>query len=345
MKEFVANRKRRSPHAQLLFVLVGGDNFYWNGASPGRFHGTWLNVYGPELTSVPWFAVLGNHDYGNNDPTSGCPDVRPRFTCDDSNAHTPACGGPRPYSTQPQGYNSNALNADKGGVDGAARRNWHQPDYTYYYAIPELDFELLAIDWNVYQFNAMGGNGFCNTCGAHALVQHCGGRDNLYKAMTKVKEASTELLHNRSAGAESRNIAIISHYPDGFQRGINLRQEYLQGMPAEKREGAKVFNFYGHTHTQNCDKRAASGECTDFMTGAAGGCCGRGALPAGFVAISWNDDNEQVVDCFVGQECTLQRYGVLPPDHGKASHGDNLQEVCAHTADDPRCANWTRSDA
>jgi len=341
MREFVVNRQRRNPHSQLLFVLVGGDNFYWNGASAGRFRRTWLDVYGPELTNVPWFAVLGNHDYGNEDPTSGCPDVRPRFRCDSSNAHTTACGGPRPYSTEPQGYNSNALNADKGGVDGRERRNWQQPDYTYYYSIPELDFELIAIDWNVYQFNAMGGNGFCNTCGAHDLVVHCGGTHNLYKAMEKVRDASTKLLNNRSAIGASKNVAIISHYPDGFQSGINLREKFLEGLSEEKRAVAKVFNFYGHTHTQHCDKKDSSGECTDFMTGAAGGCCGRGALPAGFAALSWNDENTQVVECFVGQECTLHRYSVLPDQKRAVQPGDNRQEVCTHTVDDPRCTNWT----
>jgi hypothetical protein len=289
------------------------------------------------LTSVPWFAVLGNHDYGNDDPTVGCPDVRPRFTCDDSNLHTPACGGAQPYSTHPQGYNSNAFNADKGGSDGEARRNWHQPDYTYYYSIPELDFELLAIDWNTYQFGAMGGNGFCWHCGAHRLAEHCGGKDNLFRAMQKVTDASTLLLESRARAAEHKNVAIISHYPSWFQQNINLRQKFHEGMPEERREGAKIFNFYGHTHRQHCDGRDASGECLDFLTGAAGGCCGKGDVPAGFVALSWNHTSgEQVVECFEGHDCTLQRFSVRP------NQEDNIEEVCVHTVDDPRCANWSR---
>jgi hypothetical protein len=331
MRDYVAARKARRPHSQLLFVLAGGDNFYWNGASAGRFKGTWSDVYGPELTSVPWFAIMGNHDYGNADSGAGCPNVSPRFTCH-ANSHSKACGGPRPYSVESQGYDSNALNADKGGVDGALRANWHQPDYTYYYTIPALSFELIGMDWNSRQMGALGGNGFCSVCGASQLAGHCGSVSALYHSLSKIKDASEKILYERAAAAESKNVAIIGHYPSGFQNG-NFRHMYYHGLPAGKRPSTKVFNFYGHTHIQHCDARSSSGECADFMTGGAGGCCGKGDMPAGFVAISWESSGYQVPECFVGRECSV-RY-TMPSDN--LGNESNQEEVCHHTKDDSRC--------
>merc|ERR1719401_2021897 len=185
----------------------------------------------------------------------------------------------------------------------------------------------------------MGGDG--PNRGASAVKRHCGGYANLVREVQKVTAASTDLLNNRSATAASKNVAIFSHYPDWFQQGINLREKFLDGLPEDKRDDAKVFNFYGHTHAQHCDKRdPVSGECTDFLTGAAGGCCGWRALPAGFTAITWNEEKTQVVDFFEGPECRMGRYSDLP----KGASGDNTEEICEHTEDDSRCAHQSEQD-
>jgi len=328
MKEYVAARRARNGNSELLFVLAGGDNFYWTGAQAGRFQSTWRDVYG-ELAEVPWFAVMGNHDYGQADMGAICPQVAPRFTCGADNANSPACGGPRPYSTEPQGYNSNALDADKGGVDGELRRNWHAPDYTYYYEIPELDFELVAMDWNAEDFNGLGGRGH-----TREQLMHCGSVDNMRQSMTAIKDASTRVLKERAAKAERKNVAILGHYPDEFQGGVNHRRMYLESMPAERRRDTKVFNFFGHTHNQVC-RRYDKGECVDFLTGGAGGCCSTHDTPAGFVAISWDASGRQVVECFAPDgRCSVwyRRFGF-----GAQRKRNSTADVCEHTLDDPTC--------
>jgi hypothetical protein len=304
MREYVANRKAAKPHSALLFVLVGGDNFYWVGAAPGRFNTTWKEVYGEELTDVPWFAVMGNHDYGNDDPSAACPHNESRFVCDSHNSNTPACGGANPYSTRRQGYNSNALDANKGGVDGELRANWVQPDYTYFYTIPALNFELLAMDWNSDQLDHMGGNGFCDGCGAQAILEHCGGSfDELSQSMDKIKEASTRILHERAQAARSKNVAILSHYPPNYHNGTHMRKLFTSWLPQDAQQQTKVFNFYGHDHVQQCDERSNDGECVDFVTGAAGGCCSPDVVQVGFVAIAWDSDTKQKVECFADDSC------------------------------------------
>merc|ERR1719215_1160993 len=273
-----------------------------------HFNLTWYQTYSDELLSVPWFSVLGNHDFGNDDNTSGCPSVEPRFTCDDSNIHTPACGGARPYSTKPQGYNCNQLNANKGGLGGDLRENYHMPDYTYYYTIPELRFELLAIDWNwLAAFpGSLGGNGIEEGMGAYEMKEHCGSAEKLGSELRGIQEASTEMLFKRSELAQHDNVAIISHYPDEFQGGANLREMYMDGVPEHRREALSIMNFFGHTHVQECRGYGPNGQCADFLTGGGGGCCSHGDVPSGFAAITFSNLNaSQVIECFADKECSI----------------------------------------
>lgn len=344
MKTYVANRKAKNPNSELLFVLSVGDNFYWTGVTPGRFDKTWADIYGDTLTSVPWFAVLGNHDYGNDDPGTGCPDTQSRFTCNSANQNSQACGGSSPYSTEPQGYNGNFLDIDKGGVGRGEhnRLNWHQPDYTYYYSIPALDFELVALDWNAYDIGGLGGNGLDH--GASKMKDLCGGVSNVVANLNAIKDASTEVLNNRAEASASKNVAIIGHYPDGFQQGHNFREMYLDHMDASKRDGTKIFNFYGHTHHQECFG-TSGGECVNFLTGGSGGCCGRGDVPAGFVAIAWDSDATQKVECFTpDHDCTINPYGSGSRRLGATSNvttAATLEVTCEKTiSGDKDCPNY-----
>ncbi len=53
------------------FIVAVGDNFYYGGdynydgimsVIDDKWEDMWLNVYDQSLSTVPWFAVLGNHD-------------------------------------------------------------------------------------------------------------------------------------------------------------------------------------------------------------------------------------------------------------------------------------------
>jgi len=372
MHEFV--QKKAQAGSKLLFVLSVGDNFYWYGAAEDKFKVQWEDIYSEELRAVPWFSVMGNHDYGNDDPASACPQIEPRFVCH-RNARSEACGGRRPYSTEEQGYGSNALNADKGGAGGPARKNFHMPDYTYFYTIPELDFELLALDWNwLAAFpDAIGGNGL--TEGAAKLVEHCGNDSTVMSASLRgIQDASTRILNERTAAAASRNVAIIAHYPPAFQADVNFRSMFLRALPGRfLRHEPEVFNFYGHTHIQKCFCERQPGAqwascisfldedpptlnnatCVDFMTGGGGGCCSASDVPAGFTSISFAGDRatgiRQVVDCFVGPDCTVNPYApaaglevmaAAAAMAGSPAAPAPLNMTCPFTHDDQHCPNY-----
>ncbi|CAE8717984.1 unnamed protein product, partial [Polarella glacialis] len=157
----------------------------------------------------------------------------------------------------------------------------------------------------------LGGNGWAvSTGGAVDLKKNCGSDTGVFTFLQQLLIASDKILNERAHVAESRNVAIISHYPDEFMGGRNLRKDYIAAMPADKQVTANVLNFYGHTHIQECRGRDARGKCVDLLTGGSGGCCGTGDVPAGFVVVSWDDAKLQQVECFTkttenSADCTV----------------------------------------
>ncbi|KAK9828494.1 hypothetical protein WJX72_000331 [[Myrmecia] bisecta] len=68
------------------FIISTGDNFYEHGllsTDDPQFKTSFSDVYNAHSLQVPWHVILGNHDYGENEP--GYPDKLPAF-CGATNA-------------------------------------------------------------------------------------------------------------------------------------------------------------------------------------------------------------------------------------------------------------------
>ena len=87
-------------------------------------------------------------DYGNTDPFAFCPHVKPFVTV----------GG--------QAYASNQLNVDKNPQRPLNTGMYWMPDYNYYYNIPQIGLEVVAIDRNSNDINGLGGDS-----GGHAQAR------------------------------------------------------------------------------------------------------------------------------------------------------------------------------
>eukprot|EP01083_Nonionella_stella_P191058 707406_1 len=127
MQSFVKNQTAKGMN--LLFVGTVGDNYYSTGQNCNDWARPWTNVYGFIAKDYPWLAVYGNHDWGGDDPNAMCAWTKPKYI--DPNTKIP--------------YAANQLNANKGGCNP---NNYYQPDFGYYYSIPELNFEWITMDEN-----------------------------------------------------------------------------------------------------------------------------------------------------------------------------------------------------
>jgi len=307
-----AYRKSR-PNDKLLFIIGVGDNFYWTGLG-SDFHGLqkqWKEVYKgatdlDDLTNVPWFNVMGNHDWGNTDASAVCPHLHPRFTCDENKraAGDPGCGGANPYTkdSSQTSYSSNQLDSNKQADLQASRDDFItfvMPDFSYYYTINKLDLEIIGLETSeIFDFNGLGGNGFGPTGGANQLPKHCGNSvDNLKSWMKDVANAGQSMFEERINQSPNKNIAIYQHYP-----GNSYRSQWLNN-PSKEVDRASVLSFWGHTHNQQCIK-SENGKCVEVLTGGGGGCCPSSCndgTPNGFVVVSFKEGDDgkptQFVDC------------------------------------------------
>jgi hypothetical protein len=323
MKDFV----RRQLPRRLLFVLNVGDSFYWVGLDDGylELERSWRAHYWDadpvvDLTSVPWFSVMGNHDWGNNDPGSLCtPAPRLRCTAALRAAGHPGCGGKRPYGDARSGaetaYQANQLDAGKQGERAAARAVYSgfvMPDFSYYYTVPALDLEIVALDLtSSLDPNGLGGNGWGPRNGAHALLKACGGDEARLRArLAAIEAASRALLLERARSSPHRNVVLLQHYPAGGSGG--LRAQWLRSRgsaaAADERNADSVLSAWGHVHDQRCAARSAlTGRCVEIETGGGGGCCPSACGdPAGFVVVGFTAEGAQRVECLAEAECTAR---------------------------------------
>mmetsp|Transcript_123150 Transcript_123150/g.239378 ORF Transcript_123150/g.239378 Transcript_123150/m.239378 type:complete len:435 (-) Transcript_123150:277-1581(-) len=101
------------------FILNLGDSFYSTGItskSDSKWQSRWRDIYAPELRSVPWYSVYGNHDIYDD---SGC-----------------ACGSS-------DGSQCNQLNYDINNKDF-----FYMPGVNWHKEHPELGIEVVALDFN-----------------------------------------------------------------------------------------------------------------------------------------------------------------------------------------------------
>ncbi len=68
------------------FVLNTGDNFYWCGiqnSTDSQIKADWLDPYADVSLQIPWYSILGNHEYGYNvDAQLELPSLYPNWVMD-----------------------------------------------------------------------------------------------------------------------------------------------------------------------------------------------------------------------------------------------------------------------
>lgn len=272
MKAYVERQKAAGK--TLLAVTTTGDNFYWTGATQDGWHSQWEPAYGSmhdwqgPLHQVPWLAVMGNHDYGDNDPYAFCPETQPLA------------------SINGQAYASHQMNRDRNPTRPAEAWMYWFPDYNYHYEIPEADVEIIAVDTN-YQ-NVVHHLGW-TALGFQDAFYKCGYPGTVERFMKRIEAAGEQLLRDRAWYGTAKTTIILQHYPESCKKDVF----YSALRPGRQ---TKVLCAFGHWHDQKCHGWDERGVCTDILAGGGGGCCGYHW--AGFAAVHLTDDGSFDTDVY-----------------------------------------------
>lgn len=256
MKDYV--RKYEAQGKKCLFVGAVGDNFYAGGLRDAEhWKKQWGDVYGATdqssaLHGIPWLAVMGNHDVGNDDPDCACKGVCKQF----NNAN-------RPSGTE---------------------KFW-MPDFYWHYSIPDVDLEIIGLDTNALDIYGLGGDGCKN--GAKVVCSRCGGQNNVANFLNSKKSAGESYLDERASSTRAKTALIMQHYDYGHGISGNVGDYYKKRFESKNGGRTQVLSAYGHSHDQKCEGSRAHG-CDVILTGGGGGW--KGGAYFGFTAVHLTDD-------------------------------------------------------
>uniref|UniRef100_A0A7S3SG18 Calcineurin-like phosphoesterase domain-containing protein n=1 Tax=Strombidinopsis acuminata TaxID=141414 RepID=A0A7S3SG18_9SPIT len=180
------------------FIVNVGDSFYPGGVSDKndpQWQAKWRNVYAPELRSVPWYSVYGNHDY-HKDPCACTTDVS---KCAQVN------------------------------TDINNKEFFYMPAPYWYLEHPELDMEVIALDTNEYMWAwdknpAAASKGF-QDCEWTPCKETCFG------IAANRAQASFNLFYDRMKKSTAKNLLVFSHYPTDYFWSVPA---FIDGLSASR---------------------------------------------------------------------------------------------------------------
>jgi len=255
--------KQKEKGYNLLFVGLVGDNFYNSGQDCTMYIPRWIDMYGEIATNYTWLSVMGNHDWGIHDHHAAC-----------------AWGVENPHFIDPVTkipYDANQINPDKGGCNPS---NYYLPDFGYYYTIPELNFEWIALEESGTK------DGKCRAPMGKQDWADCGHSSTVGCTwLAKIANASEEMMRERARVSRHSNFIISQHYP---APPADLLKQWSKARDS-KITNDTVWTAYGHIHEQKCTGMDSNGACNQIMSGGGGGCCTENTR-RGFYVIGFDKD-------------------------------------------------------
>lgn len=196
------------------FIVNVGDSFYPGGVTSkwdSQWDTKWRNMYPPELRTVPWYSVYGNHDY-HQDPC--------------------ACADDAAECAQ---VNSNISDLDY----------FYMPGYNWHKEHPELDLEVVALDMNHYMWAWLKKTPDHSKCMWDCQYTPC--PDKCSANMEKRAREAELLFHQRYSESSARNLLVFSHYPTDYYWS---RPEFLDALSNASTHHVEFFGGHRHNTDQ-----------------------------------------------------------------------------------------------
>lgn len=272
LQKNIANEmKRAMEEYQPKFVINVGDSFYPNGIASrtdAKWQNTWSNIYGPDLTNLPWFSVYGNHDYEGKDgcarassktDTSQCAQV----LADQANWIMPKLW----YSSE------DLLQPGTGDESGIPVSDSLKQRYSNAYdMLKSIGVEIIALD-----FNSKTDGGPNNICKYGDPGDKGGCMQRLYDRYGM----SRDLLQAKyeAAASAGKPVIVFSHYPSNYIAGDSLIMNIL------KSSRVPLAYFGGHTHKvgQVQSPNLGANQKNNWIVGGGGGWACESSGNQGFV--------------------------------------------------------------
>eukprot|EP00392_Amoebophrya_sp_AT5.2_P005985 g5995.t1 len=225
---------------ELKFVISLGDNFYGGveiekDKGGKKFEEVWLKKY-HELTCVPWYAILGNHDFGEA-------------------FHSPCW----PYPTRENCYQ---INGDVREVSetkdcaksSAGRKNlecWAMPAPSYAVHAWEEELGVTLLGLGLQSFKAQG----CKYDGGYPFKAVNPSKKNLFNHQKSLDD-SLKVIEEAKKKSLAENVLVFNHYPLHWHgHGCTAKDcqkltAYFFEDPLKKIAGSgkKVHYWAGHVH-------------------------------------------------------------------------------------------------
>ncbi|CAE8678773.1 unnamed protein product [Polarella glacialis] len=196
------------------FIVNVGDSFYPRGVKSKTDHQwdtKWRHMYDPELRSVPWYSVYGNHDY-IGDPC--------------------ACGSGPEECAQ--------INSDISNLDF-----FYMPDLNWVQAHPELDLEVIGLDLNQYMWAYSNKTTSEYQCPFDCQYTKCDAtceRNIKHRAIDGIK-----LFQERSVNSLAKNLVVFSHYPTDY---FFSQPDFIKGLSDNSKHNITYFGGHRHNTDQ-----------------------------------------------------------------------------------------------
>ena len=231
------------PDVRPDFVISVGDNFYVGGlfgVDDPQFETSFVEMYTATALQVPWLAVLGNMDYGDD---GGC--GKPREQEDVS-----CLSAEKVRTRSPDHQLSPALR----------RKDWRWLAGRYFTVSPRPDVDLIFVDTSPLIAE------YANYTWAHEV------RGGIAEQDTQEQMAFLERALARGAKEVNRTRIVVGHHPV-YSNGFRGGHAELAGRfgPLFDEHGVKAY-ICGHDH----DLQHLSVGNTEYVISGAGSKAGRG---------------------------------------------------------------------